>query len=98
MKNLAAGTLCAARVVSLASAAAYAAGTMRAGVISDGAVKIESMPIPEPGAGQVRVKVRAVSVNPVDWKIAMRAAPGTKQIAGRDMAGVIDAVGTDVGP
>jgi len=56
------------------------------------------MPIPEPGAGQVRVKVRAVSVNPVDWKIAARAAPGTKQIAGRDMSGVIDAVGEGTAP
>jgi NADPH:quinone reductase-like Zn-dependent oxidoreductase len=37
-------------------------------------------------------------VNPVDWKIAMRAAPGSKQIAGRDMAGVIDAVGAGAGP
>src|SRR5262245_2456608 len=98
MKNLTAGTLCSAIIVSLASAAAFAAGTMKAGVISDGVVKIESMPIPEPGAGQVRVKVRAVSVNPVDWKIAMRAAPGSKQIAGRDMAGVIDAVGEGAAP
>src|SRR5687767_1615130 len=76
-----------------AGSGAMAAGTMKAAVITDGAVKIESMPIPEPAAGQVRIKVRAASVNPVDWKIAGRAAPGTKQVAGRDLAGVIDAVG-----
>ena len=97
-RNIAAGTLCSALVVSLVSAAAFAAGTMKAGVITDGTIKVESLPIPEPGAGQVRVKVRAVSVNPVDWKIAARAAPGTKQIAGRDMAGVIDAVGEGSAP
>ncbi len=81
-------------IVSLASATAFAAATtMRAAVITDGTVKVESMPVPEPGPGQVRVKVRAASVNPVDWKIAARAAPGTRQVAGRDLAGVIDAVG-----
>jgi NADPH:quinone reductase-like Zn-dependent oxidoreductase len=98
-RNIAVGTLCSAIVVSLVSAAAFAAaGTMKAGVITDGTIKVESLPIPEPAAGQVRVKVRAVSVNPVDWKIAMRAAPGSKQVAGRDMAGVIDAVGESAGP
>lgn len=80
-----------------ATALAAAATTMRAGVISEGSVQVESMPIPQPGPGQVRVKVRAASVNPVDWKIAARAAPGSKQIAGRDMAGVIDAVGDSNG-
>jgi NADPH:quinone reductase-like Zn-dependent oxidoreductase len=70
-------TLCAALGIALVSSTAFAAGTMRAGVISDGTIKVESMPIPEPGPGQVRVKVRAVSVNPVDWKIAACAAPGT---------------------
>ena len=77
-----------------AGPAAMAAGTMKAAVITDpNTVKVESMPIPEPGAGQVRIKVRATSVNPVDWKVAARAQPGGKQIAGRDLAGVIDAVG-----
>ncbi len=70
--------------------------TMRAGVIVEGAVRIESVPVPEPGPGQVRIKVRAVSVNPVDWKIAARAAAGSRPIAGRDLAGVIDAVGSTV--
>jgi NADPH:quinone reductase-like Zn-dependent oxidoreductase len=69
---------------------------MRAVVITrGGGVKVESVPKPEPQPGQVRIKVRAASVNPVDWKLAARAAPGT--IPGRDLAGVIDAVGADVG-
>jgi NADPH:quinone reductase-like Zn-dependent oxidoreductase len=94
MKRLtAASALLPAVAVSVISATALAAGTMRAAVIVDGTVKMESMPIPEPGPGQVRVKVHAVSVNPVDWKIAARAAPGSRQVAGRDLAGVIDAVG-----
>jgi NADPH:quinone reductase-like Zn-dependent oxidoreductase len=97
-RSIAVRTLCAALGIALVSSTAFAAGTMRAGVISDGTIKVESMPIPEPGPGQVRVKVRAVSVNPVDWKIAARAAPGTRQIAGRDMSGVIDAVGEGSAP
>ena len=95
------GTVCSLLSVgalALAGAQASAAGTMKAAVISDGKVAIESVPIPEPGPGQVRIKVRAVSVNPVDWKIADRAAPGTKLVAGKDIAGVIDAVGTGTAP
>ena len=70
-----------------------AAPTMRAVVATDGALTVQSVPIPEPQAEQVRIKVRAASVNPVDWKLAARAAPGSHQIPGRDLAGVIDAVG-----
>jgi NADPH:quinone reductase-like Zn-dependent oxidoreductase len=95
------GTVCSLLTVgalAVAGAQAWAAGEMKAAVISDGKVKLESVPIPEPAQGQVRIKVRAVSVNPVDWKIADRAAPGTKQIAGKDVAGVVDAVGAGVTP
>lgn len=83
---------------AVAAATALASETMRAGVIVDGTVHIGSVPVPEPGPGQVRVRVHAASVNPVDWKIAARAAPGSRQVAGRDLAGVIDAVGPDAGP
>lgn len=81
----------------LAATAAPAADTMRAIVIVDGGATVQSVPKPEPQADQVRIKVRAVSVNPVDWKIADRAAPGSRLIAGRDLAGVIDAVGSSAG-
>jgi NADPH:quinone reductase-like Zn-dependent oxidoreductase len=37
-------------------------------------------------------------VNPVDWKLIARAAPGTRLIPGRDLSGVIDAVGGTAGP
>jgi NADPH:quinone reductase-like Zn-dependent oxidoreductase len=87
----------AAGVFGLGAVHANAAGgTMKAGVIGDGQVKIENVPIPEPAAGQVRIKVIAAGVNPVDWKLAERAAPGAKSIAGRDAAGIIDKVGEGV--
>ncbi len=71
---------------------------MHAVVFTDGHFQIQSVPKPEPQAGQVRIKVRAASVNPVDWKQAARAAPGTRLIPGRDLSGVIDAVGDSAGP
>jgi len=71
------------------------AETMRAAVAVDGVVRVESVAKPEPQAGQVRIRVRAASVNPVDWKLAARASAGSRQIPGRDLAGIIDAVGPD---
>jgi D-arabinose 1-dehydrogenase-like Zn-dependent alcohol dehydrogenase len=76
---------------------AGAADTMLAAVISaPGAAQIQTITKPEPQPGQVRIK--AASVNPVDWKIADRAPPGSHLIAGRDLSGVIDAAGASAGP
>src|SRR5215831_3315274 len=81
-------------------AASVASGTetMHAVVFSDGNFQLQTVPKPEPQPGQVRIKVRAASVNPVDWKQATHAAPGTRLIPGRDLSGVIDAVGDAAGP
>jgi NADPH:quinone reductase-like Zn-dependent oxidoreductase len=81
----------------LVQSAASAADTMQAMVLTDGTLHAETIPIPQPQSGQVRIHVRAASVNPVDWKLAERAAAGSRSIPGRDLAGVIDAVGTDAG-
>ena len=53
---------------------------------------------PEPKGRDIRVAVKAVSVNPVDTKVRKRAAPpeGETKILGYDAAGVVDAVGPDV--
>src|SRR5471032_224780 len=53
---------------------------------------------PEPQPRDIRVAVKAVSVNPVDTKVRKRAAPpeGETKILGYDAAGVVDAVGSDV--
>ncbi|MEU4871576.1 NADP-dependent oxidoreductase [Streptomyces sp. NPDC021608] len=57
--------------------------------------------IPEPGFGQVRVRVQAVGVNPVDGKIrsgVMEAIFPTTlpAVPGGEIAGVVDAVGEGV--
>jgi zinc-binding alcohol dehydrogenase family protein len=53
---------------------------------------------PEPKGHDLRVAVKAVSVNPVDTKVRKRAAPpaGEFKILGYDAVGVVDAVGPDV--
>ena len=81
-----------------AASVASATDNMRAVVFVDGNFQIQSIPRPEPQAGEVRIRVRAASVNPVDWKQTERVAPGTRLIPGRDLSGVIDAVGDAASP
>ena len=53
---------------------------------------------PEPKGRDIRVAVKAISANPVDYKVRKRAAPpeGETKILGYDAAGIVDAVGPDV--
>ena len=57
--------------------------------------------IPEPGSGEVRVRVAVSGVNPTDWKSRRGARPGMpvpfpEVVPDQDGAGVIDAVGPGV--
>ncbi len=59
------------------------------------------VPDPRPGTGQIRVSVRAASVNPVDWKMLSGAMSGGRALAepgrlGVDAAGVVDVIGEGV--
>lgn len=76
---------------------------MKAMVIREfgGAEKLElaDMPLPTPAAHEVRVRVRAASINPVDYKIRQSGAWAglpMPAILGYDAAGVVDAVGSGV--
>ncbi len=58
-------------------------------------------PVPHAGPGQIRIAVRAASVNPVDWKLLTGAMSGGQPLAGAgylgyDAAGVVDEVGEGV--
>jgi NADPH:quinone reductase-like Zn-dependent oxidoreductase len=58
-------------------------------------------PDPHAGAGQIRIAVRAASVNPIDWKAISGAMAGGKPMEGTgylgsDAAGVVDEVGDEV--
>jgi zinc-binding alcohol dehydrogenase family protein len=52
----------------------------------------------EPKGRDIRVAVKTISANPVDYKVRKRAAPpeGEIKILGFDAAGIVDAVGPDV--
>ncbi|MCB9850315.1 MAG: alcohol dehydrogenase catalytic domain-containing protein [Phycisphaerales bacterium] len=52
---------------------------------------------PEPRTGEVRVRVRAVAVNPIDYKYRQGRFRGTlPMVLGFDASGVVDAVGPNV--
>jgi NADPH:quinone reductase-like Zn-dependent oxidoreductase len=63
-------------------------------------LRVEDLPTPKPGRGEVRIRVMAASVNPVDYKmrnggyLPPDALPLT---LGRDVAGVVDMEGEGVG-
>ncbi|HEY9043681.1 MAG TPA: alcohol dehydrogenase catalytic domain-containing protein, partial [Rheinheimera sp.] len=61
---------------------------------------LQDIELPQPAAsGQdILVRVEAVSVNPVDTKVRMRAQPeaGQYKVLGWDAAGEVVAVGEDV--
>jgi len=62
-------------------------------------LELADMPVPTPAAHEVRVRVRAASINPVDYKIRQSGAWAglpMPAILGYDAAGVVDAVGSGV--
>src|SRR5262249_28299172 len=63
--------------------------------------RVEEVELPEPGPGEVRVKVAVSAINPTDYKSRSGATPRPMdgfQIPHHDGAGVIDAVGDGVDP
>jgi NADPH2:quinone reductase len=64
-------------------------------------LRVEDLERPEPGPGEVRVRVEVSGINPTDWKSRSGATPRPIdgfQIPHLDGAGVIDAVGDGVDP
>ncbi len=64
-------------------------------------LRVVDLDRPEPGPGEVRVKITYSGVNPTDWKARGGATPRPMdgfQIPHHDGAGVIDAVGEGVHP
>jgi NADPH:quinone reductase-like Zn-dependent oxidoreductase len=78
---------------------------MRAAVVSafggPGVLRIEERAAPEPGPGEVRVRMRAAAMNPIDCKLregrfrrVFRVAPPF--VGGFDLAGEVEALGPGV--
>jgi|SRR5579875_280246 len=64
-------------------------------------LKVEELPRPEPGPGEVLVRVHLSGVNPTDWKARSGLTPRPVdgfQIPHHDGAGVVEAVGPGVEP
>ena len=63
-------------------------------------LELDARPVPEPIATEVRVRVQAAGVNPVDWKTragkGAAAQSGLPLTVGWDVSGVVDAVGPGV--
>ncbi len=69
-------------------------------------LEVRQVPRPEPGPGELVVRVRAAAVNPLDWYVTAglpliaRASMGMRRpkqpLAGVDLAGVVQAVGSAV--
>jgi NADPH2:quinone reductase len=72
---------------------------MRAVVYSpqESGFELVDRPVPEPGPGEVRVRVAFSGVNPTDWKARRATAePDQEIVPNQDGSGVIDAVGPGV--
>jgi len=61
-------------------------------------LSVEEVAAPEPGPGEVAVRLRVAGVNPTDWKTRGRKQPPTFQVPGQDGAGDVVAVGEGVDP
>jgi len=64
-------------------------------------LRIDDIETPEPGPGEVRVKIEYSGVNPTDWKSRGGSTPRPIvgfQIPHHDGAGVVDAVGEGIDP
>ncbi|MCC6804764.1 MAG: NADP-dependent oxidoreductase [Anaerolineae bacterium] len=62
-------------------------------------IRIEDAPVPEPKPDQVLIRMRAASVNPIDWKYVVGRLPTYGSLPftlGWDGAGDVVAVGADV--
>ena len=62
-------------------------------------LSLEERPLPEPGPGEVRVRLAVSGVNPTDWKNragGSLSGSGGEQTPNQDGAGVVDAVGAGV--
>ncbi|SHF15539.1 NADP-dependent oxidoreductase [Streptoalloteichus hindustanus] len=64
-------------------------------------LRLVDIDLPEPAAGQVRIRARAAGVNPIDWKMRNGFYAQGEPLAapagsGFEVSGVIDAVGPDV--
>ena len=73
--------------------------TRYAGPIADAASLVDiELPVPVPTGRDILVEVKAISVNPVDYKVRRSTSPqgADWKVLGWDAAEIVSAVGPDV--
>lgn len=54
-------------------------------------LRVEDVPMPEPGDGEVLIRVRAASINPIDWKYRSGLSPkDLPAVLGNDISGTVE--------
>ncbi len=63
-----------------------------------GNLVVQTVPVPKPGPGQLLIKIKATSLNPVDWKRQRYDVytPEYPAVLGSDLAGEVAALGEGV--
>ena len=64
--------------------------------ISDNEAGVKEVPIPLVRDGWVIVQVRAIAINPTDWKHVAWSGAGIGSRVGCDYAGIVEQVGPNV--
>ena len=60
-------------------------------------LRLETVPVPEPGPGRIRIAVHACGLAPADWALCRGLFPGTlPRGIGCDVSGTVEAVGEGV--
>ena len=64
-------------------------------------LRLDEVAVPQPGPGQIRVRVMAASVNPMDWvirqgKVKFMTGSAFPRGLGHDFAGIVEALGPGV--
>jgi NADPH2:quinone reductase len=55
---------------------------------------VTEMPAPQPGPGEIAIKIEAAAMNPMDWKfVAGASGEALPVVPGADVAGVVEALG-----
>jgi NADPH:quinone reductase-like Zn-dependent oxidoreductase len=59
-------------------------------------IEIRNIPIPKIQQNEVLIKIKAIGVNPVDWKGLESGEFGDSYILGTDISGVVEKIGSEV--
>ena len=59
-------------------------------------IEIRNIPIPKIQQNEVLIKIKAIGVNPVDWKGLESGEFGDSYILGTDISGVVEKIGSEI--